>query len=111
MLSRCLKRLRLNQIHWHCTMQGPKEIGDIETDDEKDEEEQYEQWKSREMRRIRWVITHPYLLAITPGHGCLLALPMSKSQEQMRMVTLSRHSNKWLLGVLQSSRARGVCWQ
>ena len=40
-------------------MQGPKEIGDIETDDEKDEEEQYEQWKSREMRRIRWVIMHP----------------------------------------------------
>ena len=40
-------------------MQGPKEIGDIETDDEKDEEEQYEQWKTREMRRIRWVIMHP----------------------------------------------------
>ena len=37
-------------------MQGPKEIGDIKTDDEKDEEEQYEQWKTREMKRIRWVI-------------------------------------------------------
>ena len=34
-------------------MQGPKEIGDIDTDDEKDEEEQYEQWKTRELRRIR----------------------------------------------------------
>ena len=44
---------------WQWAMQGPKEIGDIETDDEKDEEEQYEQWKNREMRRIRWVITHP----------------------------------------------------
>lgn len=37
---------------WHF-LQGPKEIGDIDTDDEKDEEEQYEQWKIREMRRIR----------------------------------------------------------
>ena len=34
-------------------MQGPKEIGDIDTDDEKDEEEQYEQWKTRELMRIR----------------------------------------------------------
>ena len=33
--------------------QGPKEIGDIDTDDEKDEEAKYEQWKSRELRRIR----------------------------------------------------------
>ena len=37
---------------WHF-LQGPKEIGDIDTDDDKDEEEQYEQWKIREMRRIR----------------------------------------------------------
>lgn len=34
-------------------MQGPKEIGDIDTDDEKDEEGEYEQWKSRELGRIR----------------------------------------------------------
>lgn len=34
-------------------MQGPKEIGDVDTDDEKDEEAQYEQWKSRELARIR----------------------------------------------------------
>jgi hypothetical protein len=33
--------------------QGPKEIGDVDTDDEKDEEAQYEQWKGREMARIR----------------------------------------------------------
>ncbi len=33
--------------------QGPKEVGDIDTDDEKDEEAEYEQWKSRELRRIR----------------------------------------------------------
>ena len=33
---------------------GPKEIGDIDTDDEKDEEQEYELWKTREMNRIRW---------------------------------------------------------
>ncbi|CAL8469211.1 g8752 [Coccomyxa elongata] len=33
--------------------EGPKEIGDVDTDDEKDEEAQYEQWKSRELARIR----------------------------------------------------------
>lgn len=38
---------------WGGHAQGPKEIGDIETDDEKDEEAEYEQWKSRELRRIR----------------------------------------------------------
>ena len=37
-------------------LQGPKEIGDIDTDDEKDEETQYEQWKSRELARIRSVL-------------------------------------------------------
>ena len=39
-------------------MQGPKEIGDVDTDDEKDEEAQYEQWKSREMTRIRCAWQH-----------------------------------------------------
>lgn len=34
-------------------VQGPKEIGDVDTDDDKDEEAQYEQWKIREMARIR----------------------------------------------------------
>ena len=38
---------------WGGRAQGPKEIGDIDTDDEKDEEAEYEQWKSRELRRIR----------------------------------------------------------
>ena len=32
---------------------GPKEIGDIDTDDEQNEEQEYELWKSREMSRIR----------------------------------------------------------
>ena len=32
---------------------GPKEIGDINTDDDEDEEQEYELWKSREMSRIR----------------------------------------------------------
>ncbi len=34
-------------------MQGPKEIGDVDTEDDKDEETQYEQWKARELARIR----------------------------------------------------------
>jgi hypothetical protein len=38
---------------WPLRPQGPKEVGDIDTDDEKDEEAEYEQWKSRELRRIR----------------------------------------------------------
>ena len=33
--------------------QGPKEIGDIDTDDEKDPEAEYDSWRSRELRRIR----------------------------------------------------------
>ena len=33
--------------------QGPKEMGDIDTDDEKDPEAEYESWRSRELRRIR----------------------------------------------------------
>lgn len=33
--------------------QGPKEIGDIDTDDEKDAEGEFESWRSRELRRIR----------------------------------------------------------
>ena len=36
-------------------MQGPKEIGDVDTEDDKDEETQYEQWKARELARIRCV--------------------------------------------------------
>ena len=32
---------------------GPKELGDIDTDDEKDPEAEYESWRSRELRRIR----------------------------------------------------------
>jgi hypothetical protein len=49
--------------------QGPKEIGDIDTDDEKDEEAQYEQWKSRELARIRRAL-QAYSLTI----HCLLYL-------------------------------------
>lgn len=45
-------------------MQGPKEIGDIDTDDDKDEEEQYEQWKTRELQRIRYA-----------GQGCSCTNP------------------------------------
>ena len=59
--------------------QGPKEIGDIDTDDEKDEEAEYEQWKSRELRRIRragWLLRAAPLPArrsareIPPGLAC-----------------------------------------
>lgn len=42
-------------------VQGPKEIGDVDTDDEKDEEAQYEQWKSRELARIRSAFQLPIL--------------------------------------------------
>lgn len=38
-------------------VQGPKEVGDVDTDDEKDEEAQYEQWKSRELARIRFAFS------------------------------------------------------
>ncbi len=34
--------------------EGLRELGDIDTDDEKDEEAEYELWKGREMRRIRY---------------------------------------------------------
>ena len=35
---------------------GPKEIGDVDTDDDMDEaaeQQEFEQWKAREMARIR----------------------------------------------------------
>ncbi len=43
-------------------VQGPKEIGDVDTDDEKDEEAQYEQWKSRELARIRCALSRTILI-------------------------------------------------
>ncbi len=48
-----------------CAAQGPKEIGDIDTDDEKDEEAQYEAWKLRELGRIRCA-PRPLLCGIGP---------------------------------------------
>lgn len=33
--------------------QGPKGMGDIDTDDEKDVDGEFESWRSRELRRIR----------------------------------------------------------
>ncbi len=39
--------------------QGPKELGDIDTDDEKDPEAEYESWRSRELRRIRCRLLTP----------------------------------------------------
>ncbi|KAK9814190.1 hypothetical protein WJX72_001977 [[Myrmecia] bisecta] len=48
-----LERIKLDEATARSAKEGPKELGDIDTDDDKDEEVEYEQWKSREMRRIR----------------------------------------------------------
>lgn len=38
--------------------QGPKEMGDIDTDDENDQEAEFESWRGRELRRIRCLFYH-----------------------------------------------------
>ena len=52
---------------------GPKEIGDVDTDDDMDEaaeQQEYELWKSREMARIRYPLLSTTV--VCEGSGWLL---------------------------------------
>ena len=52
---------------------GPKEIGDVDTDDDMDEaaeQQEYELWKSREMARIRYPLL--IMFVVFEGSGVLL---------------------------------------
>ncbi len=48
-----VERIRAEEVAARGAREGPKELGDIHTDDEEDEEAEYELWRQRELRRIR----------------------------------------------------------
>ncbi|KAK9845076.1 hypothetical protein WJX74_010315 [Apatococcus lobatus] len=48
-----VERIRAEEAAARGAREGPKELGDIHTDDEEDEEAEYELWRQRELRRIR----------------------------------------------------------
>ena len=48
-----MERIRAEEAAARGAREGPKELGDIHTDDEEDEEAEYELWRQRELRRIR----------------------------------------------------------
>ena len=54
-----MEQLRAEEAAARARREGPKELGDIDTDDEKDGDADYEQWRQREMRRIRCALLLP----------------------------------------------------
>ena len=48
-----VEQLRAEEAAAKARKEGPKELGDIDTDDEKDPDAEYEAWRMRELRRIR----------------------------------------------------------
>lgn len=48
-----VERIQAEEAAARGAREGPKELGDIHTDDEEDEEAEYELWRQRELRRIR----------------------------------------------------------
>ena len=56
-----VEQLRLEEAERKAAKEGPKELGDIDTDDEKDPEAEYEAWRLRELQRIRFVVSSFFL--------------------------------------------------
>ena len=56
-----VERIRAEEAAARGAREGPKELGDIHTDDEEDEEAEYELWRQRELRRIRRHAPYPVL--------------------------------------------------
>lgn len=50
-----VEQLKAEEEAAKASKDGPKELGDIDTDDEKDPEGEYEAWRIRELARIRSV--------------------------------------------------------
>lgn len=48
-----ISRLKAEEEAAKAATEGPKEMGDIDTDDEKDQEGDYDSWRLRELQRIR----------------------------------------------------------
>ena len=54
-----IEQLQAEEAAAQAAREGPKEMGDIDTDDEAHAEEEYVQWKNREYARIRCPVPLP----------------------------------------------------